>query len=57
MHEDAADDDLSLRELARWADGQARHIAAKFGLGPAADGDNAIFVLLTRLQAGPTAME
>ena len=52
MHEDAAGDDLSLRELARWADGQARYIAAQFGLGPAADGDNAILVLAQAVKLG-----
>jgi NTP pyrophosphatase (non-canonical NTP hydrolase) len=49
---EAAPDDLSLRELARWAEGQARHIAAKFGLGPSGGGDQAFFALAQAVKLG-----
>lgn len=52
MNEEVAPDDLSLRELARWADGQARHIAAKFRLGHSADGDQAFFALAQAVKLG-----
>ena len=50
--EDGAPDDLGLQELTRWAEGQARHIAAKFRLGPAADGDSAFFALAQAVKLG-----
>ena len=51
-NEEAVPDDLSLRELTRWAEGQARHIAEKFNLGPGADGDNAFFALAQAVKLG-----
>jgi NTP pyrophosphatase (non-canonical NTP hydrolase) len=51
-HEDPASDDLSLRELTHWAEGQARHIAAKFRLGPAAGGDSSFFALAQAVKLG-----
>ena len=51
-NDEAATDDLSLRELTRWAEGQARHIAEKFKLGPSADGDNAFFALAQAVKLG-----
>ena len=52
MNEDATPGDLSLRELTRWAEGQVRHIAEKFNLGPGADGDNAFFALAQAVKLG-----
>ena len=44
--------DMSLRDLARWAEGQARRLAANFGLDSAADGDNAYFALAQTVKLG-----
>lgn len=52
MNEDAASDDLGLRELTCWAEGQARHIAEKFNLGPSANGDGAVFALAQAVKLG-----
>ena len=51
-NEEATPDDLGLRELTRWAEDQARHIAEKFSLGPSADGDNAFFALAQAVKLG-----
>jgi hypothetical protein len=52
VNEDAVPDDLSLRELMRWAGGQAGHIAAKFGIGSDADGGSALFALAQAVKLG-----
>jgi len=44
--------DLSLRDLAQWAEGEARHLAAHFGLDPAADGDRGYFALALAVKLG-----
>ena len=44
--------DMSLRELARWAEGQAGRLAANFGLDMSADGDNAYFALAQTVKLG-----
>ena len=45
-------DDLTLSELARWAEGEARHIAAKFRLGPDAGTSRAFFALAQAVKLG-----
>ena len=45
MQGDAAPGDLTLRELAHWAEGQAAHIAARFGLGQDAGSGTDFFAL------------
>ena len=52
MHASAAPADMSLRELSAWAEGQARRLAANFGLDPAANGDNAYFALAQAVKLG-----
>ena len=52
MQEDTAPDDLTLRELARWAEGQARHIAAKFALGHDSGTSTAYFALAQAVKLG-----
>jgi NTP pyrophosphatase (non-canonical NTP hydrolase) len=47
-----ANPDMSLRELAQWAEGEGRRLAAHFGLDPAADGDRANFVLAQAVKLG-----
>jgi NTP pyrophosphatase (non-canonical NTP hydrolase) len=44
--------DMSLRELAQWAEGQARRLASNFGLGSSANGDNACFALAQTVKLG-----
>jgi NTP pyrophosphatase (non-canonical NTP hydrolase) len=43
---------MSLRQLTSWAEGQARRLAANFGLDPAAGGDNAYFALAQTVKLG-----
>jgi hypothetical protein len=43
---------MSLRELARWAEGQARRLASDFGLDPSAERDNAYFALVQTVKLG-----
>lgn len=45
-------DDLTFGELARWAEGQTRHIAAKFRLGPDAGTSRAFFALAQAVKLG-----
>jgi NTP pyrophosphatase (non-canonical NTP hydrolase) len=52
MQGEAVPDDLSFGELARWADGQARHIATKFRLGPEAGTSHAFFALAQAVKLG-----
>jgi NTP pyrophosphatase (non-canonical NTP hydrolase) len=52
MQEEAVPDDLTFRELARWAEGQARHIATKFRLGPDAGTSRAFFALAQAVKLG-----
>jgi NTP pyrophosphatase (non-canonical NTP hydrolase) len=44
--------DLTFSELARWAEGQAGHIATKFGLGPDAGTERAFFALAQAVKLG-----
>ena len=44
--------DMNLRELAEWAEGQARRLADNFGLDPSVDGDNAYFALAQSVKLG-----
>lgn len=43
---------MSLRELARWAEGQARRLASDLGLDSSAERDNAYFALAQTLKLG-----
>ena len=52
MQDEAVPDDLTFSELAHWAEGQARHIAAKFRLGPDAGTGRAFFVLAQAVELG-----
>jgi NTP pyrophosphatase (non-canonical NTP hydrolase) len=52
MPEEAVPDDLTFSELARWAEGEARHIAAKFRLGPDAGTSRAFFALAQAVKLG-----
>ncbi len=45
-------DDLTFGELAHWAEGQARHIATKFRLGPDAGTSRASFALAQAVKLG-----
>jgi NTP pyrophosphatase (non-canonical NTP hydrolase) len=44
--------DMSLRELALWAEGQARRLASNFGLDSSAERDNAYFALTQSVKLG-----
>jgi hypothetical protein len=44
--------DLSLRDLARFAEGEARRLAAKFGFDPAARGGDVSFALAQAVKLG-----
>lgn len=44
--------DMSLRELARWAEGQARRLASDFGLDSSAERDYAYFALVQTVKLG-----
>jgi NTP pyrophosphatase (non-canonical NTP hydrolase) len=44
--------DMGLRDLAQWAEGQARRLADGFGLDPAVDADNAYFALAQTVKLG-----
>jgi NTP pyrophosphatase (non-canonical NTP hydrolase) len=44
--------DMSLRDLARWAEGQARRLAADFGFDSDADSVNAQFALAQAVKLG-----
>jgi NTP pyrophosphatase (non-canonical NTP hydrolase) len=44
--------DMSLRQLAEWAEGQARRLAADFGFDSAADGGRARFALAQAVKLG-----
>jgi hypothetical protein len=53
MHGDTtALHDMSLRELSHWAEGQAKRLAANFGLDSAAESDNAYFALAQTVKLG-----
>lgn len=52
MQPNAAPDDMSLRQLSTWAEGQARRLATNFGLDPAAGNDNAYFALAQTVKLG-----
>jgi NTP pyrophosphatase (non-canonical NTP hydrolase) len=52
MQPNAAPDDMSLRQLSAWAEGQARRLATSFGLDPAAGSDNAYFALAQTVKLG-----
>src|SRR5258708_28230238 len=52
MQEEAVPGDLTFSELARWAEGQARHIATKFRLGPDAGTGRAFFALAQAVKLG-----
>jgi NTP pyrophosphatase (non-canonical NTP hydrolase) len=53
MHGDiTALHDMSLRELSHWAEGQAKRLAANFGLDSAAESDNAYFALAQKVKLG-----
>ena len=43
---------MSLRDLARWAEGQARRLATNSGVDSSADGDNASFALTQSVKLG-----
>jgi NTP pyrophosphatase (non-canonical NTP hydrolase) len=43
---------MSLRELALWAEGQARRLASNFGLDSSAERDNAYFALTQSVKLG-----
>jgi NTP pyrophosphatase (non-canonical NTP hydrolase) len=43
---------MSLRELALWAEGQARRLASNFGLDISANNDNAYFALAQTVKLG-----
>jgi NTP pyrophosphatase (non-canonical NTP hydrolase) len=47
-----ANPDMSLRDLAEWAAGLSRRIAADLGLDTAADGDHVNFVLAQAVKLG-----
>lgn len=51
MHARTADD-MSLRQLSAWAEGQARRLADAFGLDPASGNDNAYFALAQTVKLG-----
>ena len=44
--------DLSLRDLAQFAEGEARRLAANFGLDPAARGGHVSFALAQTVKLG-----
>lgn len=44
--------DMTLRDLAQWAEGQARRLADGFGLDATTDGDNAYFALAQTVKLG-----
>jgi NTP pyrophosphatase (non-canonical NTP hydrolase) len=44
--------DMSLRDLAQWAEGQARRLAVGFGLDSAGGNDNAYFALAQTVKLG-----
>jgi NTP pyrophosphatase (non-canonical NTP hydrolase) len=44
--------DMSLRELAQWAEGQARRLAGNFGLDANTDSGNAYFALAQTVKLG-----
>jgi NTP pyrophosphatase (non-canonical NTP hydrolase) len=44
--------DLSLRDLAQFAEGEARHLAANFGFDPTADGGHVSFALSLAVKLG-----
>jgi len=44
--------DLSLRDLAQFAEGEARRLAANFGFDPTADGGHASFALALAVKLG-----
>lgn len=52
MHASAIPDDMSLRDLSHWAQGQARRLAANFGLDLSADSDNSYFALAQTVKLG-----
>ena len=52
MHLDAARDDMSLRQLSTWAEGQAKRLATGFGLDPGTASDNAYFALAQTVKLG-----
>ena len=52
MQDEAVPDDLTLSELAHWAEGEVRHIATKFRLGPDAGTSRAFFALAQAVKLG-----
>jgi NTP pyrophosphatase (non-canonical NTP hydrolase) len=52
MQPNAAADDMSLRQLSTWAEGQAKRLADNFGLDPTAGSDNAYFALAQTVKLG-----
>jgi NTP pyrophosphatase (non-canonical NTP hydrolase) len=52
MQGNTSANDMSLRQLSTWAEGQAKRLATNFGLDPAAGSDNAYFALAQTVNLG-----
>ena len=52
MPESTPTPDMSLRDLAQFAEGEARHLAANFGLDPTARGGRVSFALAQTVKLG-----